>query len=273
VAAAYYDPDRLAAGLAQAEIAADVAKSACSRELAKAGNSPRLIYQLGRALLAKPDVTGARQQFELAVSEGYWAARVDLAKLLMNSSTRILLDRNRAAPSAALDANRALLLYEQAWQGGVTIAAFELGYRYEHGVHGRIQAGPNYDNAMRGPDVLPIDLSRAWLWYQKGADVGEPNALAHFAERNERDAINQTDPSKRNALLLQAFRFYAAAAERAKNEDWPDDAWRHWRYRRGTLARLLAREGMMQQVADAYQTERDKWTPHERTLWQTFTDL
>ena len=27
---------------------------------------------------------------------------------------------------------------------------------------------------------------------------------------------------------------------------------RHWRYRRATLARLLAREGMMQQVADAY---------------------
>jgi len=28
--------------------------------------------------------------------------------------------------------------------------------------------------------------------------------------------------------------------------------WRNWRYRRATLARLLAREGMMQQMGDAY---------------------
>jgi hypothetical protein len=69
-------------------------------------------------------------------------------------------------------------------------------------------------------------------------------------------------------LLLQAFRFYAAASERAHDEDWPDDAWRNWRYRRATLARLLAREGNMQQVADAYQTERDKWSPRAPTMWQ-----
>ncbi len=43
-----------------------------------------------------------------------------------------------------------------------------------------------------------------------------------------------------------------AAAERAHDEDWPEDAWKQWRYRRATLARLLARQGMMQQVADTY---------------------
>jgi hypothetical protein len=53
---------------------------------------------------------------------------------------------------------------------------------------------------------------------------------------------------------------YAAAAERAQDEAWPDDAWRNWRHRRATLARLLAREGMMQQVADAYVAARDKRT-------------
>jgi hypothetical protein len=56
----------------------------------------------------------------------------------------------------------------------------------------------------------------------------------------------------RNADLLQAFRLYAAAAERAHKEDWPDDAWKHWRYRRASLARLLAQDGLMQQVADGY---------------------
>lgn len=73
---------------------------------------------------------------------------------------------------------------------------------------------------------------------------------------------------KRNAQLFQAFRFYAAAAERAHDEDWPEDAWKHWRYRRATLARILAKEGMMQQVADAYSAIIDKWTPHPPTLWE-----
>lgn len=52
----------------------------------------------------------------------------------------------------------------------------------------------------------------------------------------------------------------ANAAEGTHDEDWPDDAWRNWCYRRATLARLLAREGKLQEIADTYQRERDKWT-------------
>jgi hypothetical protein len=51
--------------------------------------------------------------------------------------------------------------------------------------------------------------------------------------------------------MLESFKKYAAATEFARREDWPDDAWRNWRYRRASLARLLAREGMMHQSADA----------------------
>ena len=236
-AAAFYDPDRLAPGLAQATIVADVANSACSSEIAKTADSSRLVYQRGRALLAKSDVNGARQQFELAVSEGYRAARVDLANLLTETSAGIS------------DLNRVVSLYERAWEEGVPIAAFELGHLYEVGVSG---------SHTTTPGKLQPDLARAWSWYQKGADAGEPNALARFAERDESHAVAETDPSKRNAFLLQAFRFYTAATERAHDEDWPDDAWRHWRYRRATLARLLAREAMMQQVADAYTAIRGK---------------
>ena len=77
----------------------------------------------------------------------------------------------------------------------------------------------------------------------------------------------RASPSVRRRLLLPSLMLrgatqdfsrlslYAAAADRARYEDWPDDAWKHWRYRRATLARLLAREGMMQQVADAYVKE------------------
>ncbi|HWM71957.1 MAG TPA: hypothetical protein VNO35_35680 [Steroidobacteraceae bacterium] len=98
--------------------------------------------------------------------------------------------------------------------------------------------------------------------------MSEPSALARFAERDESNALAENDPSKRNADLLKAFTFYAAAAEHAHDEDWPDEAWRNWRYRRATLARFLAREEMMQQVADAYIAVRDKRTSHTPTLWE-----
>jgi len=134
-----------------------------------------------------------------------------------------------------LASDRSIPLYKNAWQAGVTIAAVRLGHLYETGVAG----------------VKPSD-NDAWLWYRRGAEAGEPNALARFAQREEIAALAASDSSKRNAQLLQAFRLYAAAAIRAYEETWPDDAWRHWRYRRASLARVLAHEGMMQQVADTY---------------------
>jgi TPR repeat protein len=167
-------------------------------------------------------------------------ARIDLADLLVSVTASVP------------DPERAATLYETAWRDGVHIAAFELGQRYEYGTRGAAA------DATQPPKQ---DLQQAWSWYQKGADVGEPNALARLAERDENSALAQTDPSKRNAQLLQAFKLYAAAAERALGEDWPDDAWKHWRYRRATLARVLAREGMMQQVADTYDAVLDKGSP------------
>ena len=166
------------------------------------------------------------------MTKGYRAARVDLAD--------------------QLDPARAASLYKKAWQDGVPIAAYRLGHLYEYGVQGR-------ENSASV--AIQPDASQAWLWYSRGADAGEPNAIARFAEREESSALAATDASMRNAELLQAFRLYAAAAERAHEEDWPDDAWKHWRYRRASLARLLARDGLMQQVADAYREVLDKATP------------
>ena len=246
-AAAIYDPERLSPGAKQSEINGGIAAPACSAETSKPAHSVRSDYQLGRALLANHDAKRAKYQFELATSKGYLAGFIDLGDLLVDATVGML------------DPNRAISLYELAWREHVSIAAYQLGHLYEMGAPaGTTDAQPK----------LQPDLAKAWSWYQKGADAGEPNALARFAERDERRALEETDPSKRNALLLQSFGYYAAAAERAHNEDWPDDAWRHWRYRRATLARLLAREGMMQQVADAYQTVRDKWAPQPQTTWE-----
>jgi TPR repeat protein len=202
-----------------------------------------LAYQQARALLAKPDLTAARRQFELAESAGYRTAQVDLANLLVDGS------------AGMLDPTHAVALYEKAWQDGVPIAAYELGRLYETGVAG---TGVKF----------PADQAKAWVWYRKGAEAGEPTALARFGERDERNALAEQDPSKGNALLLEAFRFYAAAAERAYEQDWPDEAWRNWRHRRATLARLLAREGMMSEVAEAYAAIRGPLNLSAAARWK-----
>jgi WD40 repeat protein len=229
-AAAIYDPERVAPGALREAIDAEIANAACSAEAAKPEHTARSDYQMGRLLFAKGDADGAARQLELAVAKGYRAARIDLADLLVSVSAK------RSDPI------RAASLYGRAWQDGVSIAAFDLGHLYEYGLQPADTSGV----------VFHPDASRAWQWYQKGADAGEPYSLARFAERNEHDALAAADPSRRNAQLLQAFELYAAAAERAHDEAWPDDAWKHWRYRRASLARLLAIEGMMQQVADVY---------------------
>jgi hypothetical protein len=80
------------------------------------------------------------------------------------------------------------------------------------------------------------------LWFQKGAEAGDPNALARFAEKEDRAVLTAESSAERTEHLLKAFRYYASAAERARLEDWPDAAWRDWRYRRASIARVLARE-------------------------------
>jgi eukaryotic-like serine/threonine-protein kinase len=220
-AAALYDPDRLAPGTLRENIASDIAAPACRADVSKPRHEARTDYQMGRSLFAKGDTDGARRRLEAAVNEGYRAASIDLADLMLN------------APAKMLDIGRARSLYEKAWQDGISIAAFRLGTLHE-------------------TSLESTAATEAWRWYQKGADSGEPYALARFAERDERNSLAEADPSKRNALLLQSFTHYAAAALHARDQGWPDETWRIWRYRRATLARVLAREGMMQQVADAY---------------------
>jgi WD40 repeat protein/serine/threonine protein kinase len=244
-AAAVYDPDRMAPGILLEDIVAVIASSACSAETAKPEHAGRADYQMGRALLAKGDSDGAQRHFEAAVAKGYRVARIDLADLSVNAST------------GKGDSDRALSLYEQAWTDGVLIGAYKLGHLFEYGARPAAAGGASN-----------VQASIAWSWYQKGADAGEPNALARFAERDQRNALAEPDPAKRNAQLLQAFSRFAAAAERAREEDWPDSAWKDWRYRRATLARLLANMGMMQQVADAYGAMPHKEAPRPSMWWE-----
>jgi WD40 repeat protein len=249
-AAAFYDPDRREQGLPLSDINADIANSACAVEITEPGHSARSDYQMGRAWLARHDVKNAEREFELADSKGYRAAAIDLASILQDQV------------SGMFDPARAATLLEKAWNNNIVIAAYELGHVYEIG---------SPSTAAGANPKRPMDLARAWFWYQKGADAGEPNALARFAERDEDTALAETSIPRRNSLLLRAFTRFAAAAKRAQDEDWPDNAWKSWRHRRATLARLLAREGMMQQVADAYGTVLIQFAPPPPTMWEQLT--
>lgn len=147
-AAAPYNPIRRAQGVALERIVPDIAAGACAQE--SSAGIARAVYQHGRALLAKGDFLGARRDFERAIAAGYYTAQVDLGMLL-------------SQPSAGmLDVPRAISLYQQAWKDGVPIAAFALGSLCERGLH-RVGNDTAY--------LLAPAETRAWSWYQKGADA------------------------------------------------------------------------------------------------------
>ena len=241
-AAAPYDPDRRYSGVMGYRIVADIALAACPDDRGSE-NASRSVYQHGRALMASGDFTAAKRDFEDSIAGGYRAARVDLATLLSQPSNGLL------------DVPRAISLYQQAWSEGVPIAAFDLGALYERGV-----------TASDERYVLTPDNTQAWVWYQRAAVKGEPFALARFAEKYDAAAFVAENDEQKDKLLLDSFGYYAAATELARTEDWPDEAWRDWRYRRASLARLLARHGKIQPLADAYSHVRTQYPLPPRTF-------
>jgi hypothetical protein len=232
-AAAAYDPDRRSAGLLLQEIVPEIALAVCASATRASNDTARIVYQHGRAAMAKGDYSEAIHDFEQAAAHGYRVARFDLASLLSMPST------------GELQVARAISLYEQAWKDGVTIAAFNLGNLYEHGISA---SGKQHE------PLLVADAGRALSWYESGLRADEPNALAYFAERASRSALSESKASGRDARLLESFKYYTSAVERARREDWPDATWKNWRYRRASIARLLARDGMTEQVAQVYQS-------------------
>jgi WD40 repeat protein/TPR repeat protein len=236
VAAAPYDPQRRAPGVLVGQIATDEALADCNADSAQTRSTGRWAYEYGRALVAAGKYDDAQRAFRQALAASYGSARIDLARLLLQPG---------AGPP---DPDQALALYREAWKDGIAVSAFDMGRLYENGIR---------RNGPRGGLLLAADRSQAWSWYTKAASENEPNALGRFGARYDESAYLAQDAAKRHAYLLDAFRAYAAAAERARIEGWPEDASRDWRYRRASLARLLAQAGMMHEVADAYDQVRD----------------
>jgi TPR repeat protein len=223
------------------QIVADAAIRTCNAE-----GGTRSAYLRGRVHMAGGDFADARQDFERARAAGVRSASVELGRLL-------------TLPAAHLqDVPRAISLWEKAWTDGVTVAAYELGSLYEHGVRG----APDGRAFLLSPDAA---LAREW--YEKAAAAGDPQALARLAEQEDAAAGDAVSASLKGSLMLRAFKHYAAAAERARREAWPDDVWRSWRYRRASLARQLARAGRMKEAAEAYEAVTSQYAA-EPSWWR-----
>jgi WD40 repeat protein len=247
-AGAVYDPDRTAPGVARlADIDRNVAGPACLDAVSAGWHTARADYERARSLAASGERAAALVRFEVALRRGYRVAAIDLGDLLLEGAAAV-----DTGAAHAEDAKRSIELYEKAWADGVPIAATRLAQLYERGWTGRARDG----NASASPGAIRPDLNLAWSWYQSAADAREPNALVRLAERFElrsaRGGRAGLDGPSREALLLRAFSLYASAAERARATGWPEASWRLWRYRRASLARVLAADGRMREVAAAY---------------------
>lgn len=103
---------------------------------------------------------------------------------------------------------------------------------------------------LRAAAGLPAAASPARL---PVIDSAGPLALARRGDAAEQAAFSARTEAERAACLLQAFGLFAAAQASAERAGLPDDASRRWRYRRASLARVLASAGMMPQVAQVYE--------------------
>jgi WD40 repeat protein len=121
-----------------------------------------------------------------------------------------------------------------------------------------LQSQIAWAQAARPDPVAPPQLEGRGMWSWLGfnrlrqADSASDSniRLANLATREERSALRQTTQKQRDDLLLSAFKKYAMVVASSARSVPLSTA--HWTYRRATLARVLARDGMMQQVADIY---------------------
>ena len=96
----------------------------------------------------------------------------------------------------------------------------------------------------------------------------EPETLARLGAAADEAAFRAATAADRNAHFLEAFQLFAAAAARAQDEGWPEEAWSGWRHRRASLARLLASAGMMAEVSDVYERIRGQSAPRTPSVWE-----
>jgi WD40 repeat protein/serine/threonine protein kinase len=178
---------------------------------------------------------------------------------------------------------RALMLY-RGHEGQIETAAFS--------PDGRRIVSASTDGTARVWDARSVTLAQQLAWAEAAQFDGlsnsdrlalglpaeaqprerprshEPDALARRGAEADEAAFRASSAADRNTHFLEAFTFFTAAGARAHEEGWPDEALSGWRYRGASLARLLARAGMMAEVADGYERIRGQNAPRPQTIWE-----
>jgi uncharacterized caspase-like protein/TPR repeat protein len=98
----HLDPEGVGLARYPNEIAPEAAQAACAAAVAKAPDTGRFHYQLGRADLALRDFDGARAEFERARDLGHTRAWYALGALEANAAATIAGDIDAPAPEEAL---------------------------------------------------------------------------------------------------------------------------------------------------------------------------
>jgi hypothetical protein len=203
---------RRAAGHERIDINPELATAACGpdKKIDEPAEGGREYLQ-GRALRAAGKTREAQSKFDEAWRKGYAASGVDAALL------RIEQDHTRSV----LESARSQL--KQAWDKGVARAGTELA---------RLDGG----------------TAEGESWLRKAEAAGDPSAYALEGEWKDQRLLATHSDAEQLPQLLAGLKAYRQAAQLGETAGWPELTVRDWRFRRATLARMLAQRQKMHEA-------------------------
>ncbi len=215
------DPARKAAGIAFEKINTDLAIPACEAAVRQYPDSPRLVFQLGRAYSKNNNFVAALIQYRKAAERGYPPAQYGLALAYANGQ------------GVSQDYAQAIGWYRTSAEQGYAPAQYGLGVAYANGEgvpknyvqavgwfrtsaeQGYALAQYNLGVAYSNGQGVSQDYAAARTWYRKAGDQGNVYAQVNLAFMYEQGQGGPQD-------LTAAAMWYRKAAEQgnelAKNK-------------------------------------------------------
>jgi WD40 repeat protein/serine/threonine protein kinase len=291
VSSAAFSPDSRSVITASPDRSARIWDAATGRELLRLEGADRLATAVfspdGRRVVTASDdgtarIWDAATGRELMQLRGHKGGVSD-AEFSPDGERIVTTSQDRTVRVWDAETGREIMLY-RGHDGEIRTVAFS--------PDGRRIVSASADGTARVWDVRPVTLEQQLFWAEAAQFDGlssrdrlalglpaaarlrqipkshEPDRLARLGADADEAAFRAATAADRNAHFLEAFRCFAAAAARAQSEGWPDEAWSGWRYRRASLARLLARAGMMTEVSNVYKRIRGQYAPPSPSVWE-----
>ncbi len=210
VAADDQDPLRVAPAIRTGLVNTRLAIRTCALDLAREPDSPRLLFQLGRALDIAERFDEARHFYEQAAAKGYGAAYSNLAYMYL-TGRGVARDDRRSAD----DYRQAALLGNDRGRVGIARAYREGWGVPQSFVHARswleLSVSNYWPNAMdnlalyyrEGLGVAP-DPAKAFDLYQRAADLGQTAAMDNLGMMYAQGEYVAKDPVEANRWFKKA---------------------------------------------------------------------